>query len=287
MPGRQAQEEDSYLASVSDLMVGMLFVFIIMLMAFALNFRSAEQEATRTRDRLESARSATARERDQLASERDDLLRRHEALSEVSARLVELEAQRAELLQAVTAELAGRDVPVTLDAANGVLRLPESLLFDSGVAELRPEGEAALKLVAETLAATLPCYSRSPSGTRPGLCPQPPQPLLEAVLIEGHTDDVPIRNSLFADNWSLSAGRGVNTYKALTGFAPLLGELQNARGEALLGVAGYEARRPVAPGSTPEERRLNRRIDLRFLVAAPNDAELATIIRRLGLRAPQ
>ena len=287
MPSRATGEEDSYLASVSDLMVGMLFIFIIMLMAFALNFRSAEEQATRTRDRLETARSAAAQERDQLAVERDAILRRHEALSQVSARLVELEAQRAELLQAVTAELGAQDVPVTLDAANGVLRLPESLLFDSGVAELRPEGEQALAVVGRTMAAMLPCYSRSPSGTGAAGCPRAPQLLLQAVLIEGHTDEVPIRNSLFADNWSLSAARGVNTFKALTAFAPELGALQNARGEALLDVAGYEARRPVAPGHTPEERRLNRRIDLRFLVAAPSDAELATIIRRLAGRASQ
>ena len=279
MPSRNIQEDDSYLASVSDLMVGLLFVFIIMLMAFALNLRTAEEQATRTREELESARAAATEERDELAVERDEILQRHEALSQVSARLVELEAQRAQLLQTVTAELAERAVPVTLDAANGVLRLPESLLFDSGAAELRPEGEHALAVVAETLAGTLPCYSHSPAA---GACPQPPQPLLEAVLIEGHTDDVPIRSSQFADNWTLSAARGVNTFKALTSHAPELATLQNARGEALLGVAGYEARRPVAVGDTPEGRRLNRRIDLRFLVAAPGDSELAAIIRRLG-----
>ncbi len=45
MPTRQMHEEDNYLASVSDLMVGLLFVFIIMLMAFALNLRTAEEQA--------------------------------------------------------------------------------------------------------------------------------------------------------------------------------------------------------------------------------------------------
>ena len=37
--------EESYLASLSDLMVGMLFFFIILLMAFALNFHAAEQKS--------------------------------------------------------------------------------------------------------------------------------------------------------------------------------------------------------------------------------------------------
>ena len=41
-PSTLSGDDDSYLASVSDLMVGMLFVFIIMLMGFALSYRSAE-----------------------------------------------------------------------------------------------------------------------------------------------------------------------------------------------------------------------------------------------------
>ena len=44
-PFRPAGEEEGYLASVSDLMVGMLFVFIIMLMAYALSYRSAQEQA--------------------------------------------------------------------------------------------------------------------------------------------------------------------------------------------------------------------------------------------------
>jgi chemotaxis protein MotB len=282
-------EEEGYLASVSDLMVGMLFVFIIMLMAFALNFRSAEERVAEGRDELEAERRTAARERDRLAAERDavaaqrdELLRGREALDEVSARLADLEARRAALLRDVAADLGRRDVPAALDAANGVLRLPESLLFDSGEASLRPEGERALSAVAEALARALPCHSVAPADLR-ARCDAPARPLLEAVLVEGHTDDVPLRGGgPFGDNWALSAARGVSTFKALTRAAPALEALRNGRGEALLGVAGYEARRPAAEGDGPEARRRNRRIDLRFLVAAPSDAELGELVRRLG-----
>ena len=51
--------------------------------------------------------------------------------------------------------------------------------------------------------------------------------------------------------------------------------MRNGRGEALLGIAAYEARRPVATGGGAEQRRLNRRIDLRFLAAAPTAEGLA------------
>jgi chemotaxis protein MotB len=290
---RLPSDEDSYLASVSDLMVGMLFVFIIMLMAYALNFRTAEQEAAQSRGQLEQARSAAAKERDALKQERDDvtkqrdaLLEQHKDLSRVSQRLVEAEARRGRLLERLAADLGQREVPVTLDVRDGVLRLPESLLFDSGEAALRPQGEQALRVIADALAGALPCFSQAPTGLK-GRCPADAQPLLEAVLIEGHTDDVPLRGGPFGDNWALSAARGVTTFKALTRDAPELEALRNPRGEALLGVAGYEARRPVASGDTPEARRLNRRIDLRFLVAAPDDAELGGLIRRLGDAPPK
>lgn len=277
--------EDSYLASVSDLMVGLLFVFIIMLMAFALNLRSAEEGASHTRTELEDARATVAGERDRVAEERDELARRHAAVSEVAERLLEQDRTRAALLEELALDLGQRAVPVVLDARNGVLRLPEGLLFDSGSATLRPEGERALRELAASLADALPCHAGGgAAATQAPRCGDAGgRALLEAVLVEGHTDDVPLRGTgAFGDNWQLSAARGVSTFKALTAAAPGLERLRNARGEALLGVAGYEARRPVAAGTAPETRRLNRRIDLRFIVAAPGEPELADLRERAG-----
>ncbi|HEX6010226.1 MAG TPA: hypothetical protein VFY87_00185 [Geminicoccaceae bacterium] len=305
---RGGGEDEGYLASVSDLMVGMLFVFIIMLMGFALNYRSAEGLAQADRSRLlvESARVATerewlaverdrlaaerdrvaaqrdrlARERDGVAAERDALLAQRDSLGRVASDLVERDEARAALLTRLQQALLDRAVPARVDAANGILRLPENLLFDSAAAELRPEGEQALAVVAEVLAEVLPCVARAPRAVVDH-CPPGSAPLLEALLIEGHTDDVPIRGGEFADNWQLSTARGVNTFKTLTRFSPALEALRNARGEALLGVSGYEARRPAVPDAEAGQRRLNRRIDLRFLVAAPAREELDRLRRRL------
>ena len=109
----------------------------------------------------------------------------------------------------------------------------------------------------------------------------------EAVLVEGHTDDRPISTSTFADNWALASARAINTYKALLAYEPSLSALLNERGEALLGVSNYEAQRPVSLGPTPQDRRLNRRIDLRFLIAAPSEAQLDAIRARMhGPQAP-
>jgi flagellar motor protein MotB len=110
------------------------------------------------------------------------------------------------MLAAVQALLRERQVEVSLDPANGILRLPESLLFDSAHAVLRPDGARALRELAAVLARTLPCYSLA----RPVQqidCAIAPKPLLEAVLVEGHTDDVPIATPQFEDNWQLASTR--------------------------------------------------------------------------------
>jgi flagellar motor protein MotB len=281
------EEEPSYLVSVSDLMVGMLFIFIIILMAFAFNFRIAQEDATRVqarlvreRDALNAAKERLAEERDQLAAERDRLAEQRDALRRVTDRLLNDHQVRSDMLATVQSLLRERRIEVSLDPEAGVLRLPEELLFDSAEAIFRPEGRRALRELAAVLARTLPCYSRA-QRIQQSDCASEPQALLEAVLVEGHTDDVPIGNTDFADNWDLASTRAINTYKALMSFQLSLGDLQNGSGEALLGVSGYEAHRPVSLESTPAGRRLNRRIDLRFLIAAPSQAQLTEIRRQI------
>jgi chemotaxis protein MotB len=294
-PPGATEDEPSYLVSVSDLMVGMLFIFIIVLMAFALNFRIAQEDATEVeghlvrerdgvsaeKDRLARERDRLATERDRLATERDRLAAERDLLGEVTADLLNDHQVRSDMLRAIRSELDGRQVEVILDPEAGVLRLPEELLFDSAEAVFRPEGRRVLRELAAVLARTLPCYSRAALAVQQIDCPAEPQALLEAVLIEGHTDDVPIRTPVFADNWDLASTRAINTYKALLAFQPSLGELQNGSGQDLLGVSGYEAHRPVSPEPTPAGRRLNRRIDLRFLIAAPSEHDLTEIQGRV------
>ena len=291
-PPAATEEEPSYLVSVSDLMVGLLFIFIIVLMAFALNFRIAEEDATRVqshlvreRDEVNAEKDRLAKERDQLAAERDRLAAERDSLGRVTADLLNDHQVRSDMLETVRSELRGRQVEVSLDPEAGVLRLPEELLFDSAEAVFRPEGRRVLRELAAVLARTLPCYTRAAT-VQQADCPSDPQALLEAVLVEGHTDDVPIRTAAFADNWDLASTRAINTYKALLAFQPSLGDLQNHSGQELLGVSGYEAHRPVSLEPTAAGRRLNRRIDLRFLIAAPSQQDLTRIQRQIQRSRP-
>lgn len=284
-----ADTEDSYLASLSDLMVGLLFIFIIILMAFALNYRQAESTSNAEtikqqaeKQRLIAETQIQQQKRVQLVQETEKLRKEQQSLSQQTTQLVE-EKQRLEtiivrltdnnavrrtLLRDIERDLQNRGVRVFIDEKNGILRLPEELLFASAQANFRPSGEQAIKQLSFVLAEILPCYSQTATVIQPQ-CNQRSESRLEAVFIEGHTDNQPINTPQFKDNWALANARAINTYQALINHAPLLDTLQNGQAQALLSVSVYEARRPVADQYSEEGRRQNRRIDLRFLMASP------------------
>lgn len=235
-------DDDSYLASLSDLIIGVLFIFIILLMAFALNYRVAQTEA--------DIKQAELTKRNQLLSDAHN--------------------DRKKLLEQIQRALREKGIQVEIDVENGVLRLPESLLFDSGKADLREGGVEALRVVATTLSTILPCYGFSTAQN--SLCETPVRGAprrLEAIFIEGHTDNVPIHNANFRDNWDLSVARAKQTYIELTRVSPDLEQLVNERGQPLLSFSAYAERRPLVPNDGETNRRKNRRIDLRFIMATP------------------
>ncbi len=248
MSSRQAAndvEEESYFISMTDLMVGVLFLFIIMLMAVALNLRQQQQ-----------------------------------VYEDTNKQLTEADQSRREMLREIKQSLESMGIDVSIDEDTGVLRLPEALLFARGKYALDERGQAALQRVAEVLYKVLPCYAQAAGGT-PLDC-KTRGGRLEAVFIEGHTDDVPLTRSVslgVSDNWSLSTARAIEVFQKIISAAPVLGNMQNDRNLKLLGVSGYADNRPVSkPPADPlkfeDWRRNNRRIDLRFLMATPDPEQL-------------
>lgn len=131
---------------------------------------------------------------------------------------------------------------ITIEQLPGQVRVraADQILFDSGSAELKPEGRAVLAKVA-----------RSIKGVPD-----------REVRVEGHTDDVAVRSPKFGSNWDLSAARAATVAKVLAegGVSP-----------KLLAVVGYGEFRPLAPNDSPENRARNRRIEI-SLVAPPEPA---------------
>jgi chemotaxis protein MotB len=228
-----AHGDGDYFASMTDLMLGLVFVFIIMLMAFSLNLRQAEQSITTVTHELTDA----------------DLVR--------SDMLHDL----ARTLQHV--------LPVTVDDTDGTLQLGGDVLFPKGSADAYPDALPKLQLLGYALARVLPCYAVTPQTPPPARCTNKRQGRLDAVYIEGHTDDTPVHTARFQNNWELSAARASQTYAALVGDDPSLAQLENDKGERLIGVSGYGDTRPLDQADTAAGRQRNRRIELRFIMVAP------------------
>jgi flagellar motor protein MotB len=227
-------EEENYFVSMTDLMVGLVFVFIILLMYFAMQFQDVTEELT--------GASKT----------------------------------RTEILEQLQQTLKERGVEVVIDRQNGVLRLPDSILFDSGQSALKSEGRDAVAHLADALNDVLPCYSEGVP--RSSTCPAS-EHRIESVYVEGHTDsDYYAGSGGLRDNWDLSVVRATNTYRALIDFKPSLSILcaQKAeRCDPVLSVSGYGPQRPVPGGSGTEEEQKtrNRRIDLRLIMMTPDSGE--------------
>src|SRR3989339_1547754 len=107
------------------------------------------------------------------------------------------------------------------------LVLTDAILFDSGRAELKENAKKVLADIAGEL-----------------------KNMPNEVLIEGHTDNVPIKSGQYTSNWALSMSRAYSVvdYMQKLGIAP----------ERLAGL-GYGEYRPLTANATPEERAKNRR----------------------------
>ena len=224
------EETNDYLVSLADLMAGLLFVFIITLMVFVITFQGATTELTNTTQ------------------------------------------LRTGILQQVSDELAKRGVQVLVVEDYGVLRLTENeILFPSGAVEPRVEDLPHLATLGEVLETILSCYAqRNINLPAPNCDNQSGRGRLEAVFIEGHTDNMPVQGGRFEDNWVLSAQRALYTYRTLLRSRPGLATLINHRGQPLFSVSGYGDGRPVVKYALPTPEVRNRRIDLRFIMVPPN-----------------
>jgi len=256
---------EGYFASVSDLMVGILFVFLLMLSVFALNYRVAEHDQGVSRARFDIEKARAGRVRELLEQAAAQLQQDIEASSNA----------RDRLLATLETTLSQRGIQVWVDRQAGILHLPGDLLFDTLSATLGPRQRDSVGIVANALARILPCFTPIADRTQ---CGPPNLPVLETVLVEGHTDRRPIGipGTGFRDNDQLSTERALAVFAELRRAQPSLDALRNVDGSyPLLGVSGFGDRRPLpqAQGSTEADYGLNRRIDLRFLLARTAELE--------------
>jgi flagellar motor protein MotB len=286
--GLAEDEAEGYFASISDLMVGVLFVFLLMMVVLALNFRDDSQELVATRQQMEAAKAEAEHLRVQNAMISAKL---REAAKALKQQLADREQIRAALLERLAIQLRAANINFVIDPQSGVLRLSDAIPFKTGRSDLsEPEAQRTVQMLSQVLSNTLPCFS---AGVERGpTCHLGDAPILETMLVEGHTDTqqyaslTPVLSE--AENDRLSTERALTVFAAVRQQAPVLDHLKNETGQPLLGVSGYGQRRPL-PGSdssNPEDLTRNRRIDLRFVLSSRNSQEIEHLLHEIDAILP-
>jgi chemotaxis protein MotB len=170
-----------------------------------------------------------------------------EALAAKQAELAKLQDTYGQLVTALEGEIAQREVALHQAKEKLTVTILDRVLFPSGQAALTPDGRRVLKKVGGVLAKVRD----------------------QRVLIEGHTDNVPIGPGLrerFPTNWELSTARATEVVKHLIDEAGLPASRLSAVGRA--------DTTPVASNDDEEGRRQNRRIEI---IVLPQESALAGV----------
>lgn len=164
----------------------------------------------------------------QLADQQQKLLQLQTLIDQQKAKSEELRKRMADALQGFNSS------ELTVSQKNGkvYVSLQEGLLFPSGSAVVNPKGKQALARLAQVL------------NVNPDI----------SVMIEGHTDSIPIRGGKFEDNWALSVGRATSIVRVLVNDY----QVDPLRVEA----AGHSQYDPVDTNTSPEGRGKNRRTEI-------------------------
>ena len=178
-----------------------------------------------------------------------DLQTREVRLTELTKALADKDKAVDDLKARVSKALlsfSGSDLQVKLKGGKVYVSLSEQLLFKSGSTKVDPKGQEALKMLASVLQEQKDVN----------------------VVVEGHTDSVPIARGTagLTDNWDLSALRATEIARLLTvSGVPPARVTASGRGQYV----------PVAANDTPANKALNRRTEI---ILTPNLDELFQIL---------
>jgi len=133
-------------------------------------------------------------------------------------------------------------VDIKMDDKGIYFDIKEAILFDSGSADIKPDGMKVLKKLTDLI-----------------------KEVENDIVIEGHTDNVPIHNSRYSSNWDLSTARAVSVVKYFT-------EVQKIA-PGRMSAVGYGEYKPIVKNNTAKNRTANRRVNLLIIYDDKDEGE--------------
>ncbi len=199
---------------------------------------------------LEAKEQALAEENQRLEKLKQELANRSNRVAELEKVISDKDAAMTALKEAISKALTdfeGKGLTVEQRDGKVYVSMENKLLFSSGSWAVGTEGRRAVQQLGTVLA------------TNPDI----------AVLIEGHTDNVPYQGSgQIVGNWDLSTKRA-------TAIVTILRENASINAENLT-AAGRGEFAPIATNDTPEGRAKNRRIEV---ILTPKLDELTKLLK--------
>jgi chemotaxis protein MotB len=196
-------------------------------------------------DKLSKALLAKSEELDakeKLLTEREKTL---EEMNEVIARQDSITKRLNSILRNALLGFNSDELSVEVKNGKVYVSMSDKLLFKSGSSAVETKGKEALKLLGEVLDKNVDID----------------------ILVEGHTDNVPIKTSVYKDNWDLSVARATSIVRILATDYKIAPTRMTAsgKGEFL----------PKASNDTPEGRARNRRTEI---ILSPKLDELMKLL---------
>lgn len=150
---------------------------------------------------------------------------------EIDEASTDIEQMHKKVMNYIDNKGLDKEVAVNVNEKGIYFDIKEAILFDSGSAEIKPSGIKVLNKLTDLV-----------------------NSMDNEIVIEGHTDDVPIHNSKYSSNWDLSTARAISVVKYFT-------EEQNIK-PGRMSAVGYGEYKPMLENTTEENRAANRRVNL-------------------------
>jgi chemotaxis protein MotB len=191
-----------------------------------MNEKLSQAEQMNTALRL---KSETLAEKERLLSEREIVLQ------DLQSKIARQDSITKRLNDIIRGALLGfKSDELSVEVKNGkvYVSMSDKLLFKSASAAIETKGLEAIKVLADVLNKNNDID----------------------ILIEGHTDNLPIRTAQYRDNWDLSVARATSIVRILVDEYKIDAKRLTASGKGEFS--------PRANNSTPEGRAANRRTEI-------------------------
>ncbi|MGV8092978.1 MAG: OmpA family protein [Mangrovibacterium sp.] len=186
---------------------------------------------------------------DELAAKEELLLQREKALNQLQYEIARRDSIAKRLNDILRNALLGfQSDELSVEVKNGMVyvSMSDKLLFKSGSAAVEAKGKEAIKVLADVLNKNRDID----------------------ILVEGHTDSIPIHTAVYKDNWDLSVARATSIVRILTNEYKIVPTRLTASGKGEFS--------PKAANATPEGRAVNRRTEI---ILSPKLDEIMQLLK--------